>query len=127
MSVMTPLALFRYSYFMELVPDHLTGTLNCQETWQRIPQLVYGSFTNVTQFVLPFATIVVCYIKIMIRLRQRAQCMPGSRTAKQRQEEAARNRRINKMLIAMVVIFGTSWFPINLINLAADTVDLGEC
>ena len=111
---------------MELVPDHLTGTLNCQETWQRIPQLVYGSFTNVTQFVLPFATIVVCYIKIMIRLRQRAQCMPGSRTAKQRQEEAARNRRINKMLIAMVVIFGTCWFPINLINLAADTVDLGK-
>ena len=52
--------------------------------------------------------------------------MPGSRTAKQRQEEAARNSRINKMLIAMVVIFGTCWFPINLINLAADTIDLGE-
>ena len=29
------------------------------------------------------------------------------------------------MLIAMVIIFGTSWFPINLINLVADSVDLG--
>ena len=25
----------------------------------------------------------------------------------------------------MVIIFGTSWFPINLINLVADSVDLG--
>ena len=30
------------------------------------------------------------------------------------------------MLVAMVVIFGTSWFPINLINLVADSVDLGK-
>lgn len=41
-------------------------------------------------------------------------------------EEDVRNSRINKMLIAMVVIFGACWFPINLINLAADTIDLGE-
>ena len=57
-------------------------------------------------------------------MKQRAQGKPGSRTARQRQEEAARNARVNKMLISMVVIFGTSWFPINLINLVADTVDL---
>ena len=30
------------------------------------------------------------------------------------------------MLIAMVVIFGTCWFPINLINLLADCMDLGK-
>ena len=30
------------------------------------------------------------------------------------------------MLIAMVVIFGTSWFPINLINLLADCMDLSK-
>ena len=47
------------------------------------------------------------------------------RSARQKQEEAARNKRINRMLIAMVIIFGTSWFPINLINLVADSVDLG--
>ena len=51
---------------MELVPDEL-GNINCQETWDRVPQLVYGSFTNVTQFVIPFATIVICYAKIIIR------------------------------------------------------------
>ena len=64
--------------------------------------------------------------QIIVRLKQRAQGKPGSRTARQRQEEAARNARVNKMLISMVVIFGTSWCPINLINLAADTVDLSS-
>lgn len=111
---------------MELVPEPTSGILNCQETWEKLPQLVYGSFTNVTQFVVPFATIVICYTKIIIRLRQRAKSVPGTRTARQRQEEAARNARVNKMLIAMVVIFASSWFPINLINLIADTVDLSK-
>ena len=111
---------------MELVPDPDTGHYNCQETWERTPQLVYGSFLNITQFIIPFTTIVICYTRIMIRLRQRAQCKPGSRTAKQRQDEAARNARVNKMLISMVIIFGISWFPINLINLIADTTDLGK-
>jgi len=64
--------------------------------------------------------------RIIVRLKQRAQGKPGSRTARQRQEEAARNARVNKMLISMVVIFGISWCPINLINLAADTVDLSS-
>ena len=54
---------------MELVPDDV-GNLNCQETWDRLPQLVYGSFTNVTQFVIPFTTIIICYAKIIIRDRK---------------------------------------------------------
>ena len=48
------------------------------------------------------------------------------RSAKKRQEEEARTKRTNRMLIAMVVIFGTCWFPINLINLLADCMDLGK-
>ena len=71
------------------------------------------------------------------------------RSAKKRQEEEARTKRTNRMLIGMVssdwwiawtsghvtavlisdwsqvVIFGTCWFPINLINLVADCMDLG--
>ena len=78
----------------------------------------------------------------MIRLRQRARSKPGSRTKRQRQEEAARTARVrqqpaessyhfaypdlcqvNKMVTAMVAIFGLSWFPLNLINLTADLVE----
>ena len=64
---------------MELVTDPMTKNTNCQESWERIPQLVYGSFTNVTQFVLPFSTIIISYTKIMIRLNERSKGIPGSR------------------------------------------------
>ena len=45
---------------MELVPDD-EGVLHCVETWPRLPQLVYGAFINITQFVIPFATMFICY------------------------------------------------------------------
>ena len=97
---------------MELIPDE-AGQLNCVETWPRLPQLAYGSFINIMQFVIPFATMFVCYTRshehwclqhsqypprIMIRLRQRAQGKPGSRTVRQRQEEAARTARVSHQL-----------------------------
>jgi len=115
-----------YSYFMELVIDPATTNTICQEAWDKTPRLVYGGFTNIMQFVFPFSTIIICYSKIMIRLRERSAAgKPGSRSAKKRMEEEARTKRTNRMLIAMVGIFGTSWFPINLINLFADCMDLG--
>ena len=105
--------LARYTIVMELIPDE-AGQLNCVETWPRLPQLAYGSFINIMQFVIPFATMFVCYTRshehatvcsthnihhrIMIRLRQRAQGKPGSRTVRQRQEEAARTARVSQQL-----------------------------
>ena len=38
-------------------------------------------------------------------------------TTQQKQEEAARTLRMNKMLISMVVIFCVCWFPYPIINL----------
>jgi len=115
-----------YSYFMELVTDPATNNTICQETWDQVPRLIYGGFTNITQFVFPFATIIISYSSIVIKLRERSLSgKPGSRSAKKRREEEARTKRTNRMLIAMVVIFGTCWFPINLINLLADCMDLG--
>merc|ERR550532_2715444 len=98
----------------------------CQESWEHTYKLIYGGFTNITQFVFPFITIIISYISIVIKLRERSAAgIPGSRSAKKRIEEEARTRRTNRMLIAMVIIFGTSWFPINLINLLHDCIDLG--
>ena len=39
----------RYSYFMELVTDPSTNNQVCQETWDKLPRLIYGGFTNITQ------------------------------------------------------------------------------
>ena len=41
--------------------QHSTVTNNTiwQETWAKLPRLVYGGFTNITQFVVPFTTIII--------------------------------------------------------------------
>ena len=37
------------------------GPWVCTESWDGAPRTAYGAFTNITQFVLPFTTIFVCY------------------------------------------------------------------
>ena len=56
-----------YAYYMTVheVPaynDNSTAVvLRCSESWQGLPRTIYGAFTNITQFVLPFTAIFVSY------------------------------------------------------------------
>ena len=59
----------------------------CEESWDSSAKAVYGTFTNITQvrlgkddildllvllqFVLPFLTIIICYVQIGRRISQR--------------------------------------------------------
>ena len=82
--------------------------------------LYYNNITwYIVQNLIPFTIIVLCYTRIMLRLhtRRRDPRRTESMTMGQRQGEAARTVRLNKMLISMVVIFGVCWFPFNIINL----------
>ena len=110
-----------YVTALKILPD-VNGNFQCLEIWPNGLQLVYGSFMNITQFVIPFVTIVICYTRIMIKLRQRCIERSESMTSNQiqLQEEAARTRRMNKMLISIAVIFAICWFPINIFNLVLD-------
>ena len=115
-----------YAMMMELAPND-AGDLMCDATWPpgtKIVETAYWGFINITQFVVPFTIIVICYTGIVKRLRQRARSQPESRTAAQRQEETVRTERVNKMLVYMVVIFGVCWFPNNLIHLVNQLADL---
>ena len=79
---------------MELFEDPTTNTMICQESWEQTYKLIYGGFTNITQFVFPFITIIISYISIVIKLRERSAAgIPGSRF-EQRQE---------KLLITFVI------------------------
>jgi len=84
--------------------------------------LIYGIFTSITQFVLPFSTIIACYTTVIIKLRRRPQERRGlpSQMANRQNQELRRTQRTNCMLISMVAIFGICWVPINSINLVAD-------
>ena len=87
---------------------------------------VYGFFTNASQFVVPFASIIFCYVSIMRRLTARAAARRapnggalGRRSAHREEAERRKNQRTNRMLISMVVAFGMCWLPLNTINFIA--------
>ena len=50
----------------------------CAETWEGMKRTVYGAFTNVMQFVLPFVTIIFCYTAIIRKLAERSAHRPGA-------------------------------------------------
>lgn len=76
--------------------------------------------TATMQFILPFFIIAFCYVRVSFKLNDRARCKPGSKNTKKEEADRDRKRRTNRMLIAMVTIFGVSWLPLNLINLLND-------
>ena len=62
--------LVRYSLSMTVT--EVDGVSVCEETWLVAEyRVVYGAFTNIAQFLLPFATIFLSYIRISIKIRQR--------------------------------------------------------
>lgn len=93
----------------------------CEENWpvENIEQF-FGCFTIIMQCVVPFCIIAFCYICISIRLNRRAKSRPGTKSARKEELDRERKRRTNRMLIAMVTIFGICWLPWNVINLIHD-------
>ena len=114
-----------YTWSMVVVTDPY-GKPDCIENWPHgLDGWMYGLFTYVIQFIIPFTTIVICYTRIMTHLRKRAiGGRSESMTTHQILEETAKITRMNKMLISIAVIFGICWFPINLFNLVFDILEL---
>lgn len=93
----------------------------CEEHWpnERFRK-VFSSLTTILQFVLPFFVIVFCYTCVSIKLNDRARSKPGNKTSKREQADRERKKRTNRMLIAMVTVFGISWLPLNVVNVIDD-------
>ncbi|NP_001306794.1 neuropeptide Y receptor type 1-like [Callorhinchus milii] len=90
----------------------------CAESWpSRKEKLVYTTWLLVVQYGAPLAFIAVCYIRIYMRLRKRRDMMD------RRSEDNRRltnSRRINMMLVSLVVAFGLCWLPLNVFNTIVD-------
>uniref|UniRef100_T1HDZ7 G_PROTEIN_RECEP_F1_2 domain-containing protein n=1 Tax=Rhodnius prolixus TaxID=13249 RepID=T1HDZ7_RHOPR len=82
--------------------------------------MVFGGMTSTIQFVLPFIVVTFCYVRVSVKLNDRARSKPGAKTSRKEEVDRERKKRTNRMLIAMVTIFGVSWLPINLINVIND-------
>ncbi|RWS29606.1 NPYLR1B-like protein [Leptotrombidium deliense] len=106
-----------YGVFMELQDEEAI----CFENWPHDEsKKAFGFSTSVLQFVIPFIIISFCYIRVCGKLRDRARAKPGAKSIRKEELERERTRRTNRMLIAMVIIFGSSWLPLNIHNLIID-------
>ncbi|KAH8364610.1 hypothetical protein KR084_008886 [Drosophila pseudotakahashii] len=96
----------------------------CEENWPSEQyRKVFGAITTTLQFVLPFFIISICYVWISVKLNQRARAKPGSKSSRREEADRDRKKRTNRMLIAMVGVFGLSWLPINVVNIFDDFDD----
>ncbi|CAB3259609.1 unnamed protein product [Arctia plantaginis] len=112
---------FPYGYYMAL------QDLFCAEKWPSDQiRKAFGAVTTIMQFVVPFIVMAFCYTCVSIKLNDRLKSRPGSKNSKKEDAERERKRRTNRMLIAMVAIFGLSWLPLNLINICSDFYSFTE-
>lgn len=114
---------FPYGLYMQVARLNFTGEFEfyCEEDWPtEYYRKVYGSITTTLQFLLPFFIVTFCYICVSIRLNDRAKTKPGAKTTKKEELERDRKKRTNRMLIAMVAVFGISWLPLNVVNVLND-------
>ncbi|XP_003707618.1 prolactin-releasing peptide receptor [Megachile rotundata] len=93
----------------------------CEEHWpnERFRK-AFSSVTAILQFALPFFVIVFCYARVSIKLNDRARSKPGTQTGERERADRERKKRTNRMLIAMVTVFGVSWLPLNVVNVIDD-------
>ncbi|XP_034481631.1 prolactin-releasing peptide receptor [Drosophila innubila] len=109
--------------YMQLLSD-TESLMVCEENWPAEQyRKVFGAITVVLQFLLPFFIISICYVWISVKLNQRARAKPGSKSSRREEADRDRKKRTNRMLIAMVAVFGLSWLPINLVNIFDDFND----
>ncbi|KAF0300041.1 Neuropeptide Y receptor type 2 [Amphibalanus amphitrite] len=102
------------------------GDYVCEENFPDDLRLTFGTITTVLQFVVPFLIMTVTYTLISLKLSSRVRSKPGSKSVRKEQADRERKRRTNRMLIAMVAVFGLSWLPLNLMNILEDvSINLG--
>ncbi|XP_030385527.1 neuropeptide Y receptor type 6 [Scaptodrosophila lebanonensis] len=104
-----------------LPPDLAITRTYCEENWPSEQyRKVFGAITTMLQFVVPFVIISICYVLISVKLNARAKAKPGSKSSRREEADRDRKKRTNRMLIAMVAVFGLSWLPINMVNIIDD-------
>ncbi|XP_030069285.1 neuropeptide Y receptor type 6-like [Microcaecilia unicolor] len=90
----------------------------CSEVWpSREHRLVFTTCLLICQYFVPLFFIIVCYLRIFVCLRRRNSKVDRLRENENRLNES---KRINLMLISIVVTFLACWLPLNVFNVVFD-------
>uniref|UniRef100_A0A0R3S3H7 G_PROTEIN_RECEP_F1_2 domain-containing protein n=1 Tax=Elaeophora elaphi TaxID=1147741 RepID=A0A0R3S3H7_9BILA len=100
--------------------------LFCDEiNWNgETPRRLYGSAVVLLQFIIPLTIITYCYARILAKVArdmiiQNVQFSKSLTTA-QREKATNRRKRVNYILIGMVLAFIGCWFPLTVVNMLKD-------
>uniref|UniRef100_A0A2K6KJG0 G-protein coupled receptors family 1 profile domain-containing protein n=1 Tax=Rhinopithecus bieti TaxID=61621 RepID=A0A2K6KJG0_RHIBE len=103
---------------LSLPTDLYTHQVACVENWpSKKDRLLFTTSLFLLQYFVPLAFILICYLKIVICL-----CRRNAKIDKKRENESRlnENKRINTMLISIMVTFGACWLPLNIFNVIFD-------
>uniref|UniRef100_A0A7E5A1H7 G_PROTEIN_RECEP_F1_2 domain-containing protein n=1 Tax=Panagrellus redivivus TaxID=6233 RepID=A0A7E5A1H7_PANRE len=94
----------------------------CIEDWSRVGlKSIFGIVVLAIQFIIPFTIIFFSYFKIWSFLNQRFKMTTGRKPYESKRENT-RRRKLLRMLITMVLVFGVCWLPLNTLNVMRDFV-----
>lgn len=101
------------------LPFHAyTDHVICLEEWPSDEnRLAYTTFLLLFQYCLPLIVILLCYLRIFLRLRRRKDMVERAREARRRTKGSL---RVDIMLASIVVIFALCWLPLNVFNTVFD-------
>ncbi|XP_070539590.1 prolactin-releasing peptide receptor-like [Ptychodera flava] len=102
-----------YRLYEELsYPDLNLHSILCTESWPSAKSKQSYTLTIFSfQYALPIFFIATSYARVWVKLRNRV--MPGVLTSEQIQSDTVRRQKTNKMLMAVVAVFGVCWLPLN--------------
>ncbi|XP_055064861.1 neuropeptide Y receptor Y8a [Misgurnus anguillicaudatus] len=91
----------------------------CMELWpSERNRLAYTTSLLLFQYCLPLLLILLCYLRIFLRLRRRRDMVEQATEARRRKTRGA--QRVNAMLVVIVVAFALCWLPLNVFNTIFD-------
>ncbi|XP_064018233.1 neuropeptide Y receptor type 6-like [Pogoniulus pusillus] len=98
--------------------DFYKNKVACIEAWPSVTaRLTFTTALLLLQYCFPLGFIFICYLKIFVCLRRRHCKIDRMRENESRLGE---NKRINMILISIVVTFAACWLPLNIFNVVFD-------
>ncbi|CAL9687965.1 unnamed protein product [Knipowitschia caucasica] len=107
---------FQYAFSHGHTTLHLEA---CMEHWPSPKQrLAYTTWLLVFQYCGPLLLVLLCYVRVFVRLRQRKDMLDRVRAPEN--QRVTHSRRINIMLVAVITAFALCWLPLTIFNVLSD-------
>ncbi|TKS85484.1 Neuropeptide Y receptor type 1 [Collichthys lucidus] len=91
----------------------------CLEHWpSQQHRLAYTTWLLLFQYCGPLLLVLLCYVRVFVRLRHRKDMLDRARTPET--QRMTHSRRINLMLVSLITAFALCWLPLTIFNVVSD-------